>query len=64
MVALTARFATRGPVVVGARDRILFERMKPVIEREAALAFVGFPHVPGVSQLLREDGYTVTQVTA
>ncbi|MFZ5821130.1 MAG: TraB/GumN family protein [Chloroflexota bacterium] len=64
MVNLTARFATRGPVVVGARDRILFERMKPVIEREAALAFVGFPHVPGVSQLLREDGYTVTQVTA
>lgn len=64
MVELTARFATRGPVVVGARDRILFERMKPVIERETALTFIGFPHVPGVSQLLREDGYTVTQVTA
>ncbi|GAB4505480.1 MAG: TraB/GumN family protein [Anaerolineales bacterium] len=64
MVELTARFATRGPVVVGARDRILFERMKPVFECEGALGFVGFPHVPGVSQLLREDGYIVTQVTA
>lgn len=64
MVELTARFVTRGPVVVGARDRILFERMKPIMEREATLAFIGFPHVPGVSQLLRNDGYTVTQVTA
>ncbi len=64
MVELTTQFATRGPVVVGARDRILFERMQPVVEREAALVFIGFPHVPGVSQLLRQDGYVVTQVTA
>ncbi len=64
MVELTARFATRGPVVVGARDRILFERMQPVVEGEAALVFIGFPHIPGVSQLLRQDGYAITQVTA
>jgi uncharacterized protein YbaP (TraB family) len=61
LVNLTSRFATRGPVVVGARDRILFERMLPVIEREDALAFVGFPHIPGVVKLFRDDGYTIIQ---
>lgn len=61
MVALSAQFATRGPAVIGARDRILFERMLPVIAREPALAFVGFPHIPGVTELLRSAGYTVTQ---
>lgn len=64
MVTLTARFATRGPVVVGARDRVFFERMEPAIAREEALAFVGFPHIPGLAQLFRDDGYTVTQVSA
>jgi len=62
MMMLTARFVTRGPVIVGARDQILFDRMKPVIERENAVAFIGFPHVPGVTELLRNDGYVVTQV--
>lgn len=64
MVTLTARFVTRGPVVVGARDRILFDRMTPIFERESALAFIGFPHVPGVTHLYRDAGYTVTQVQA
>jgi uncharacterized protein YbaP (TraB family) len=64
MITLTARFVTRGPIVVGARDQILFDRMKPLIEREDAVVFIGFPHVPGVTQLLRDDGYTVTQVRA
>lgn len=62
MLTLTARFVTRGPVVVGARDKILFERMMPFIEREPTLAFIGFPHIPGVTHLFREAGYTVTQV--
>lgn len=62
MVALTARFATRGPVVVGVRDRIFFERMRPIMEQEDTLAFIGFPHVPGVTQLFRESGFNVTQV--
>jgi uncharacterized protein YbaP (TraB family) len=63
LTKLTSRFATRGPVVIGARDRIQFERMKPVFEQEDALAFIGFPHIPGVAELFREDGYTVTQTS-
>ncbi|MCX7838533.1 MAG: TraB/GumN family protein, partial [Anaerolineae bacterium] len=62
LLAFTSRFVTRGPVVIGARDKILFERMLPFIEREPTLAFIGFPHVPGVTQLLRDVGYAVTQV--
>ncbi len=64
MIEISARFATRGPIIVGARDQIFFERMKPIIEREDALAFLGFPHIPGVTKLLRDDGYTITQVCA
>ncbi len=62
MMALTARFVTRGPVVVGARDQILFERMSPFITRAPTLAFIGFPHIPGVTQLFRDAGYAVAQV--
>lgn len=64
LVSLSSRFATRGPAIVGERDRIFFEGMKPVFKKENALAMVGFPHIPGVTQLLRDDGYTVTQVQA
>jgi uncharacterized protein YbaP (TraB family) len=64
LIGLTARFVTRGPIVVGARDQILFDRMKPIFERADAVAFIGFPHVPGVTKLLRDAGYAVTQVRA
>ena len=63
LLNLTSRFVTRGPVVIGARDRIQFERMKPIMEREDALAFIGFPHIPGVLELFREEGYRVTQAS-
>lgn len=59
--ALTGRFVTRGPVIVSARDQILFDRMIPVFEREDALAFIGFPHIPGVIKLFQDEGYSVTQ---
>lgn len=58
---LTQRFATRGRVVINDRDAILFERMKPVFDREETVALVGFPHVPGVSRLFLAHGYHLTQ---
>jgi uncharacterized protein YbaP (TraB family) len=64
LLNLTSGFATRGEVVIGKRDRIQYERMQPVFERENALAFIGFPHIPGVTELFRENGYSVTQVDA
>lgn len=61
MIGLTGRFVTRGPIVVSARDQILFDRMKPFFNRQSVLAFIGFPHIPGVVSLLQDSGYIVTQ---
>ncbi len=64
LVALTSGFVTRGPVIVGQRDARMFAALRSAFEAEDAVAFIGFPHVPGVRQLFEEAGYTVTQVTA
>ncbi len=63
LIALTAGFVTRGPVIVGQRDRRMFDALRPVFDTVDAVAFIGFPHVPGVTRLFQEAGYTVTQVT-
>lgn len=61
IIGVTGRFVTRGPIVVSARDQILFDRMKPIFDRQSVLAFIGFPHIPGVATLFRDQGYNVTQ---
>jgi uncharacterized protein YbaP (TraB family) len=61
LMALTDRFITRGRPAIMDRDYILFDRMKPIFDREAAVAFIGFPHVPGVTRLFLEQGYRITQ---
>ncbi len=61
LMALTNRFASRGPTVISQRDIILFQRMKTIFEEEDAVAFVGFPHLPGVNRLFLDQGYSVSQ---
>ena len=61
MVGLTGRFVTRGPIIVSARDQNLFDRMRPIFESENSVAFIGFPHVPGVAKLFSDQGYIVSQ---
>ncbi len=63
LIALTSGFVTRGPAVIGQRDARMFEGMQPVFAAEDAVAFIGFPHVPGVTRLFEEAGWAVTQVT-
>ncbi|MBT8371255.1 MAG: TraB/GumN family protein [Deltaproteobacteria bacterium] len=53
------RFPSRHPSVINHRDAIFFERMRDYLERGDAVACIGAPHVPGVSKLLRDDGYQV-----
>ena len=53
------RFPSRHPSVIDHRDEIFFERMREYLEQGDAVAFVGAPHVRGVSKLLREDGYQI-----
>lgn len=64
LIALTSGFVTRGPAVIGERDARMFEVMQPIFAAEDAVAFIGFPHVPGVTRLFEQAGWTVTQVTA
>lgn len=64
LIALSSGFVTRGPVVIGERDARMFEAMRPIFDAEDAVAFIGFPHVPGVMRLFEEAGWAVTQVAA
>jgi uncharacterized protein YbaP (TraB family) len=53
------RFPSRHHSVIDHRDEIFFERMREYLEQGEAVAFVGAPHVHGVSKLLGEDGYQI-----
>ena len=53
------RFPSRHHSVIDHRDKIFYERMREYLEQGDAVAFIGAPHVPGVSKLLREDGYQI-----
>jgi uncharacterized protein YbaP (TraB family) len=56
------RFPTRSPLVIEDRDKVFYERMLHHLERGDAAAFVGIPHVMGISRLLSADGYEVRQI--
>ncbi len=51
------RFPSRHHTVIDHRDNIFYERMLEYFEQGNAVAFVGAPHVPGVSKLLHKAGY-------
>jgi uncharacterized protein YbaP (TraB family) len=53
------RFPSRHHSVIDHRDKIFYERMREYLEQGDAVAFVGAPHVPGVSKLLCEAGYQI-----
>jgi len=53
------RFPSRHHSVIDLRDKIFFKRMREYLAQGDAVAFVGAPHVPGVSKLLCEDGYHI-----
>ena len=53
------RFPSRHHSVIVHRDKIFCERMLEYLEQGDAVAFVGAPHVRGVSKFLREDGYQI-----
>jgi uncharacterized protein YbaP (TraB family) len=57
IVSKGLRFPSRHHSVINHRDRILYERMLEYLTRAGAVAFVGAPHVRGVSKLLRKNGY-------
>ena len=53
------RFPSRHHSVIDHRDHIFFERMQAELARGSVVAFLGAPHMKGVSRLLLADGYQV-----
>ena len=53
------RFPSRHHSVIDHRDQIFCARMLEYLKAGDAVAFVGAPHVQGVSKLLRADGYQI-----
>ena len=54
------RFPSRHRSVINHRDKIFFENMRGHFTIGDAVAFVGAPHVRGVSKLLAEAGFRIT----
>ena len=57
------RFPSRHRSVINHRDKIFFENMREQFSAGDAVAFVGAPHVRGISNLLREDGFRISGPT-
>ena len=53
------RFPSRHHTVIDHRDQIFFERMRVELARGDIVAFLGAPHLKGMSRLLLADGYHV-----
>ncbi len=53
------RFPSRHHTIIDHRDEIFFERMRAELVRGDVVAFLGAPHLKGLSRLLLADGYQV-----
>lgn len=53
------RFPSRHPAVINERDKIFHQRMRAELEQGQVVAFLGAPHLKGMSRLLIADGYQV-----
>jgi uncharacterized protein YbaP (TraB family) len=53
------RFPSRHHSVINERDKIFYERMRAELKQGQVVAFVGAPHLKGMSRLLIENDYQV-----
>jgi uncharacterized protein YbaP (TraB family) len=53
------RFPSRHHTVINERDKIFHQRMDAELEQGQVVAFLGAPHLRGMSRLLMADGYRV-----
>ena len=52
-------FPSRHRTVIDGRDETFFNRMKPYLDTGGAVACVGVPHVPGICELLKANGFQI-----
>ncbi|MEJ5376752.1 MAG: TraB/GumN family protein [bacterium] len=62
LLGLSGGFPSRCPAVIDRRDRLLYERMLPYLEKGGAVALVGAPHTKAILGWLDKEGYLVRQV--
>jgi uncharacterized protein YbaP (TraB family) len=62
MLNTSTEFPTRTNTVISLRDQRFRERMAPYIEQGRTAVFVGTAHMLNLEKMLREDGFTVTQL--
>lgn len=55
-------FPTYCESIIDKRDPLLYERMKPFLEKGYSIAIVGVTHIQGIKKLLLNDGYAIRQV--
>lgn len=57
LLSRVSGYPTACEAIIERRDPILYERMRPFLERGPTIAFVGASHCRGITRLLRRDGY-------
>lgn len=45
--------------IIENRDPVLYKRMKPFLDKGNSIIFVGVMHIPGIQEMLLNDGYNV-----
>ncbi len=59
--SVAVHLPTRCESIMKERDPVLLERMRPYLERQGSVVFVGVGHVYGIRKRLIREGYAVTQ---
>ena len=59
LLSSATEFPTVCESIIDKRDPILYERMKPFLEKGNTVAVVGITHIQGIKELLIKDGYSV-----
>jgi uncharacterized protein YbaP (TraB family) len=62
IMSVAEGFPTRCESIIDKRDPILYERMKPFLEKGDTFAMVGITHIAGIRKMLLKDGYNVSQI--
>ncbi len=55
-------FPTYCESIIDKRDPVLYERMKPFLEKGDTVAVVGITHINGIRKMMLKDGYTVNEL--
>jgi uncharacterized protein YbaP (TraB family) len=61
LLNITQLFPTRCSSIIDNRDPVFFERMMPYIDAGNTAVFVGTTHIRGITKMLEEGGFKVTQ---